>query len=768
MAMLTKRPWGGYLVVAVTFVAGLVAFWHTLDWYKKPIPGVLVDPDFAVSSVMLPSWDGHRQGLRFPDRVVWAEGHDLSAPGASAEVWEQAVAEAEHRGSKTVSVRVATSQGLRSIELRLAPLDPLMWWIYAGGLFLVGVLYLGAAGLAITVRPRGQLARSFAHAAVCFALFVLTVFDYHTSRVLVPLFEVAFCMVPFAALALTLRLPSDHAWLVRYPWLEWAMRGVGAALAATLVASDALGLSTLQLRVIVSVVFGLGLLASAITFVARFVLSRGDDRLVMRALFLAMVPGSLIVGAAALLVILQVSQAAAGFCVVPAFALIPVSSILAFVRHDFWGSRALLSRFATRVVITLACSFLAAALASGLAVAAVDMSMRHAVVVSSLAATATVTLLVVALVVVDHGLFRSRVEYKPSVEQLSEELTAVTKREQVASSVERTVQRWLPSEDISFVSFETTGPREERPSTQGEIAMGPHSDGPISIPARFRGTLLGVLRVGRKRGGALYSDEDLDLLRTIANQAAVALAHADRYAEVEHRRKQHAEIWRAERAAIVETLAAEMAHEIRYPINFFRSLFKRGVRERRLKAEEVDIGCEEVERLEGLVADLRRVVRPKLRTKWVPAQDLVHRSETLLRDSLGPLRFQLEVPGDLRIRCDADKVTQVLVNLMSNAIDAAPTGPVGVSWLGQDDGGQLVVWDAGEGFDCEPATIFVPLYTTKATGTGLGLPIAHRIVRAHRWSIDVHRDDARTNFTIRISSADISYAHESTEARGNA
>ncbi len=746
-----NRPWIGYIILGATLLGGLAAFWESLDWYKRPIAGILVDPDLAVSSVMLPSWDGYRKGLRFPDRVVWAEGHNLSRPG-NGDAWDQVVAHAAERGQRHIEVRVQTGQRLRSLKLKLSPLDSLTWWIYAGGLFLVGALYLGVSALALTVRPRGQLAQTFAKAAMLFALFVFTIFDYHTSRRVTPLFEIAFCMVPFAALALSLRLPTNTSWLERYPWVEHVMDGVGAVLAAMLVAFHATGHGTLALRSVVSLVFGIGLLASAITFVVRYVSSSGHDRIVMRTLFLAMVPGSAIVGIAALLVMVGVSEASAGFWVVPVFALIPLLSLAAFVRHDFWGSRALLSRFATRVVITLGCALTAAAVASGLTVALADMTMRNAVIASSLASVLAATLLGAALAVVDRSLFRSRVEYKPSVEQLSEELTAVMERGHVASAVEHTVRRWLPTEEISFVSLDSPPP-DSYPMPRPPTISNP--DGQISIPARFGGETLGVLHVGRKRGGALYTDDDFDLLRTIANQAALALAHAERYEELEERRKQHAEIWRIERTAIVETLAAEMAHEIRYPVNYFRSLFRRGIGEKLLKAEEVDIGCEEVERLERLVADLRRVVRPKLLCQWIELTRLVNRSQVLLRDRLGERQFEIDVSVALKIRCDADKVTQVLVNLMSNALDAAPDGRVGVTWRHVCGKGHLTVWDSGDGFDCEPATVFLPLYTTKETGTGLGLPITHRIVRAHRWRIDAKRVSNRTVFTIEIPSSDI-------------
>ena len=66
------------------------------------------------------------------------------------------------------------------------------------------------------------------------------------------------------------------------------------------------------------------------------------------------------------------------------------------------------------------------------------------------------------------------------------------------------------------------------------------------------------------------------------------------------------------------------------------------------------------------------------------------------------------------------------------------------------------MWDTGPGFSCEPGRLFAPWYTTKPRGTGLGLAIAHRIVRAHGWSIDPERRDGVTRFVITIPRADVS------------
>jgi signal transduction histidine kinase len=324
----------------------------------------------------------------------------------------------------------------------------------------------------------------------------------------------------------------------------------------------------------------------------------------------------------------------------------------------------------------------------------------------------------------------------------------------VAGAVERTVRRWVPCDRVELRAL---GTDTEAPPPSGATAHAPHTTGgAAALPACFGGRNLGWLIVEPRAGGPRLTPEDLDLLRTIANQAALALAHAIRCAELEKRQKEQLAAWQTERIALVETVAAEIAHEVRYPINFFRSVFRREKRNARLDEEVIDIGCEEVERLERLVSGLRRIAASRIERRAVAVADLAARVEALLRDPLGDRTLALDVPAEAGIRCDPHHATQLLVNLVANAIDAtAPTGTVGVKWATSAGGAKLVVWDDGQGFAGDASRLFAPWFTTKPRGTGLGLAITQRIVRAHGWSIDAECANGRTRFVVAIPASDV-------------
>ena len=588
-----------------------------MRWYGHPVGGVLVDSHMIVSGAGLPTWDGLRQGLRFPDRIIAVDGIDLAQSEDAPAAWDHSAVSAVAAGQSTLHVTVSGAGGMRELDLRIEPFQTLAWWVMAGIPILIGGLYALVAVAALVARPDGALARSTAKATFFAAIFMFGYFDFHTARHLLSVFDVAMVMVPVSFAVVALRLPDDVPLLARHPWVERALDVVGVVGGLALHHGEAA--STLP-RTAASMVFAGGQFFFVAAIVVRFFYAHGKRRASLRSLLGAMLAAHVPAG---MFVVLSLGRARGtpfATLIVPALALSPFATILAFVRHDIWKSGGILSRVATRITASVVTCVVSLALATVFAVwAGVDF--RGALIAASAGAVASTLLVTGVLAAIDRGIFASRAEYKPTIEQLSEELTAIDALDDVAAAVERTVRRWLACKKVAFVAG-AAAPAQTAPDSKD-----------LAIEVRFRGTTLGVLEVGEKAGGALFTTEDVDLLRTIANQAALALAHAHAYAELEARRKQQAAAWRDERAAIVETVAAEIAHEVRYPINFFRSIFRRGKAE--LDDEAIEIGSEEVERLERLVTGLRRVTERRLERRSVPLAELAARAETLGREEGG-------------------------------------------------------------------------------------------------------------------------------------
>jgi len=408
--------------------------------------------------------------------------------------------------------------------------------------------------------------------------------------------------------------------------------------------------------------------------------------------------------------------------------------------------------------------------ALSLAAVLVDVSLRDA------ALGAAFGLVVATLVAVLRRSGRERRHEGPlphgqAVERLTEELTSLESPSDVAGAIERTIARVVPCESIQ-VSFapSVAAPRYSsgnHESGEHEIVAPSYGDGATvaMCPLEVHGTRLGSVRVSRPNGPRFSSTES-ELLRAIAQEGALVLAHAVAYSELESRRKQQAAAFRDEREAVVETLSAEIAHEVRYPINFFRTIFQRASSYRALEEEDIEIGCEEVDRLERLVSGLRRMATQHVERRPVDVGELCARAEVLLRDRMQGQSLVLHLEHAGVINCDIDKITQVLVNLLANALDATEgNGNVGIDWRSSADGGELSVWDTGPGFTGDPSKLFAPWYTTKPRGTGLGLAITHRLVRAHGWSIEATRREMRTVFTVSVPANDVSIDREQDTAK---
>ena len=749
--------WPVGLMALIAFCVLGVAIYDAVGFHGQPIAGIWLEPNGAVSNTGLPSWDGLRQGLHFPDRVLEVDDVDVSRAAAGeyrAVAFDRAVERAAAAGRPTVHVKIRTGDGTRDLDLRIERLESLVFWTYGGILFFSGALYIAAAVIALSV-SRSGLTRAFAKLAVLSALVSFTFFDLHTARHLVPVMRFAYAMVPMAMIGFALRLPDDVPLLSRRRWLISALDGAGLCLAVLFVFAERLGLDAVKVELVCTLLYGFGLFAMAAIVTLRFLRAHGRSRALLRPLlFTLALPHAAIAGA---LLMHGPMKAAADIVALPMLTLTPLATMVALVRQDIWKSRALVSRVVTRAVIGSIACVLAIGIGTAFAVS-FGAPLGGALLGASAGAILATAVALLALRYGDKAFFPSLADYKPTVEQLSEELASIASPQDVVRAVERIVRRWLPCESVELLLDEPNAPA----SSAGDASA-------LTLPVLFRGARLGTLRVGPKSSGALFTTEDVDLLKTIVNQGALAMAHAVAYAELEKRRQQQAAAFRDEREALVETLSAEIAHEVRYPINFFRSVFQRASQMRGLDEEDIEIGCEEVERLERLVSGLRRMAVQHVERRVVHLGELCARAEVLLRDRIGPRPIQIDLGEVEAIRCDVDKVTQVLVNLLANALDAIDgKGELGVRWMHTADGGELAVWDTGPGFSGDSSRLFAPWYTTKPRGSGLGLAITSRLVRAHGWSIEATRSGGRTTFVVAIPLADIVPVAQTGEGDGGA
>ncbi len=216
----------------------------------------------------------------------------------------------------------------------------------------------------------------------------------------------------------------------------------------------------------------------------------------------------------------------------------------------------------------------------------------------------------------------------------------------------------------------------------------------------------------------------------------------------------------AERLSAVGKMAALLAHEIRTPLvsigGFARRLLRRSPTDD-ARTEELQIIVSEVDRLEKLVREVLGYSRmPEPDLKPVDINALIHTvahsmlSERPARRIKLTLRLASDLPG---VPADEAQMRHALMNLVINAIDAMPAGGIlTVATSLQKDCCEICVKDTGVGIVRENWNrLFTPFFTTKDSGTGLGLLIVSQVVNNHKGSIRFESEPGKgTSFYLRF------------------
>jgi signal transduction histidine kinase len=222
-------------------------------------------------------------------------------------------------------------------------------------------------------------------------------------------------------------------------------------------------------------------------------------------------------------------------------------------------------------------------------------------------------------------------------------------------------------------------------------------------------------------------------------------------AMVQDLEKSRAALVKAEKISIWQTMAQQLAHEIKNPLTPIKLSAERVLRRWRNQPEQIGEIIEdsmmaiiqETEGLSVLLNEFRTLAKP-----MEPSKSLTKIGEAVeevlapYRGSYPEVSFNIDhVSNDLAVRIDKHRFSQALANLVINAIDAMDgKGYIEIRTDSvkkrEAQFCRLSVRDSGKGISKQDSqNIFTPYYTTKETGTGLGLPIVERIVNDHGGSV---------------------------------
>jgi signal transduction histidine kinase len=233
---------------------------------------------------------------------------------------------------------------------------------------------------------------------------------------------------------------------------------------------------------------------------------------------------------------------------------------------------------------------------------------------------------------------------------------------------------------------------------------------------------------------------------------------------------------RVERLAVAGEVSAGIVHAINNPLDGMRralELARRQPENTERVIHMLDLATEGADRIGQITRTLLDFARADNRParRQVPADALIGEAVALVSLRAEARRVAIDRPApdpELRTHVDPRSFTEVLVNLLVNALDAAPADhgriEVGVRRT-DDDGLEFWVADNGPGMSPEVAgQVFEPFFTTKEVGrgTGLGLSVARRIVGAHGGDLTVQSEPGRgSRFSVRLPPA----SHTPTPSR---
>jgi len=389
----------------------------------------------------------------------------------------------------------------------------------------------------------------------------------------------------------------------------------------------------------------------------------------------------------------------------------------------------------------------------------------------------------------ERALFQKRVDHRETLVRSSREMVSIVDIEHLSDSLIRTVARALGTEKASLYLLEEPkgvynlkariGVEKEQyeegtllrddpiiqelqnnregivkeeleiarkdTGTQRAVERMRRLEAEISVPILSKGKLIGILNLGHKEEKEIYSGEDLELLSTLANQAAIAIENARLY---ENLKQSQATLRRADRLSSLGLLTAGLAHEIRNPLVAIRT-FTQLLPERYDDAEFREgfqgLALKEVDRICGLINDLLSFARPsRPNVAEENMNDVVDGIARILETEAK--EKGVEITRDFgtklpKVWIDREQMKQVFMNLILNAIQAMKEGGsifISTRLTAKDEAansGQFVqveVRDTGVGIPADNLDhIFDPFFTSKDEGSGLGLSISHQIVQEH-------------------------------------
>ncbi len=785
---MTRKPlwpdtgWKFVAAVGAAVTIIVICTFNSLLWINRPFPGFFLWQNLFVPPVGGPAWTGYDAGVPYESRLNSVDDE----PAESADDVYRGI---RHEGpEEDITYTFAAPDTGAQVELVIPTMrlgvDSYLWSL--GSYIVIGTL-LTLLGFAVyLIRPDRPGARAMLVASAIWGLYLVTSADMVGPAWFQPLYLMLRAVAPVALVHLALSFPVQRRILRRHQWLLPALY----LLASLVGVADNIVFDTSFSAFIALSHFHAGaLMVGGAVLIGLLVLdllfppsAAARQRTKIAAVggvvaFLSPVAGyfvSYVTGVSIPFNLIAIP-----------LAVFPVAIGWAIVKDDLFEVDAIIRRAVAWALLT---GVIAAIYLAGVGLLEVWFAGR-----ASRVAQLFFLLMLVAVLnplhnqvqlAIDYFFARGKYDYRKIVDEASQALATLLDLDRVIERILTTITEtvhvefgamWLRGEGGNyrlqavvgravpalpkklevdsalikrvarrpqhFFGEEALFGRDGKPAE--ELAtLGTH----LLVPMAFERRVVGLIALGAKQSRRFFSGEDLALLRTLANQGAVAVQNAQSYYTLkrvnQELRDAQSRLIEAERFAAIGELSALVAHGIRNPLAGIKAAAQYAEldlpSDHPLHENIADI-ITEVDKLEGRIKALLDFARPF--EPHLAACDVGQ----IVRDALASLRTQIVAQGIAVVteidpalpqaQLDYAQIEQVLLALMSNAIEAMPRGgrlAVSVANGGGRDGLRIEVADSGPGIPPDQLPHLFDLFVTdKPSGTGLGLAFAKKIVEIH-------------------------------------
>ncbi len=791
------RSWQRYSLLALTGLFGVLligeSFLSSGRWINRPFPGFFVHENLTVGAYFVPGWSGAEAGLQALDRVVSVAGNPLRDRAALYEF--------VRRAPVGTPIRYQIRRGAVTREYTVATMVfSFRDWLLSFGIYWI----IGLAFLLIGVAPYFYRASSPVALPLCFmvlAVFVWfqTTFDFMTEAMLPKELRIfALALTPSAAIHLALLLRGAGAEPSPRPRVLALLYGVGLALgllnSVTYFGPLEIWISNFRAGYLYVCVGAAGFLLITGGALRR---SQSDlDRSRLRVMFVGALLGFLLPALAALATSAYSIEIPYNLALVPTI-FFPIAVAYALLKYSLFdlgnALRVGLSRIGLLTLLVALYAVIAYVVAPGLG----DYAQNPLVAIffSVLVVVLFNPLLRWLEGVVDRYIFRQ--EYDPAALQAEISLylrtlnpaaalargfleriraplgiagAAIIYRakdaaepllvadgsmpvDSGAAPIENLAQVWRGAVFRAVTRAEAASDPRYQENRAAVLEAFRRWTAELLLPLVYEREVRGALALGAKRSGGEYSAEDFRLLAHLSEQLALSLENGRLYeASIEaYRRVETSNRKLIEMDRVKKDFVANICHELRTPVStiigyseILREWDVSG-RQREMLDRMINNGQE----LSGLMDNLMNFSRmeadgPSAQFEIVRLREILTglelMTQRLIRER--PIEFGVHVESSIEIiESDGQKLQQILVQLLTNALKFTERGKIDLSMRERAEGGahflEIAVADTGIGIRREDQEVIFEDFrqldgssTRPYGGTGLGLGLCRKLAAA--------------------------------------